>query len=39
VQSALETLRYRELITTARDHATAVPTHRVLRHWIARKSA
>ena len=38
VQTALETLRYRELISTARTHSTAVPTHRVLRHWISRKS-
>ena len=38
VQTALETLRHRELIITARTHATAVPTHRVLRHWISRKS-
>jgi DNA-binding MarR family transcriptional regulator len=38
VQTALETLRYRELIITERVHATAVPTHRVLRHWISRKS-
>lgn len=38
VQTAMETLRYRELIRTARAHATAVPTHRVLRHWISRKS-
>jgi len=34
VQTALETLRYRELVITARMHATAVPEHRVLRHWI-----
>ena len=33
VQSALENLRRRELIVTARDHATATPRHRVLRHW------
>jgi DNA-binding MarR family transcriptional regulator len=38
VQTALDTLRSRELILTARAHATAVPTHRVLRHWISRKS-
>ena len=38
VQTALETLRHRELVVTARAHATAVPTHRVLRHWISRKS-
>jgi DNA-binding MarR family transcriptional regulator len=28
VQTALDTLRYRELVVTARNHATAVPTHR-----------
>jgi DNA-binding MarR family transcriptional regulator len=38
VQTALDTLRSRELVITARTHATAVPTHRVLRHWISRKS-
>ena len=33
VQIALENLRRRELISTTSDHATAVPRHRVLRHW------
>jgi DNA-binding transcriptional MocR family regulator len=33
VQTALELLRRRELITSASEHATAVPEHRVLRHW------
>lgn len=33
VQAALELLRRRELIRTVRDHPTAVPKHRVLRHW------
>jgi DNA-binding MarR family transcriptional regulator len=33
VQSALKHLRRRELIVTKSDHATAVPRHRVLRHW------
>ena len=33
VQTALENLRRRELIVTTRDHTTAVPRHRVLRHW------
>jgi DNA-binding MarR family transcriptional regulator len=33
VQSALGNLRRRELIVTTRDHVTAVPRHRVLRHW------
>jgi DNA-binding MarR family transcriptional regulator len=33
VQTALDLLRRRELIKTESDHATAVPEHRVLRHW------
>jgi hypothetical protein len=33
VQTALEVLRRRELIKSTSDHATAVPEHRVLRHW------
>lgn len=33
VQTALELLRRRELIKTSSDHSTAVPEHRVLRHW------
>ena len=33
VQSALDHLRRRELIVTTRTHATAVPRHRLLRHW------
>ena len=33
VQTALEKLRRRELIETTSEHATAVPLHRVLRHW------
>lgn len=33
VQTALELLRRRELIASVSDHATAVPEHRVLRHW------
>jgi len=33
VQSALENLRRRELIVTTAAHATAIPRHRVLRHW------
>ena len=36
VQSALENLRRRELIVTTRNHATAIPRHRVLRHWRSR---
>jgi DNA-binding MarR family transcriptional regulator len=35
VQIALTTLRRRELIVSTRDHATATPRHRVLRHWRA----
>lgn len=35
VQTALETLRRRKLIVTARAHANAVPTHRVLRPWMS----
>ncbi len=38
VQSALENLRRRELIETTSAHATAVPRHRVLRHWRTRIS-
>ena len=33
VQTSLELLRRRELISTVSDHPTAVPEHRVLRHW------
>lgn len=33
VQTALERLRRRKLIETTSDHTTAVPKHRVLRHW------
>lgn len=33
VQAAMTRLRDRQLITTMRDHATATPRHRVLRHW------
>ena len=33
VQTSLELLRRRELIKTTSDHSTAVPEHRVLRHW------
>jgi hypothetical protein len=37
IQIALATLRRRELILTTREHATATPRHRVLRHWRARQ--
>lgn len=33
VQTALELLRRRELIKSESDHVTAMPRHRVLRHW------
>jgi hypothetical protein len=33
VQIALAHLRRRELIVTTREHPTATPRHRVLRHW------
>jgi hypothetical protein len=33
VQSAMLTLQYRQLVKTSRAHRTAVPAHRVLRHW------
>jgi DNA-binding MarR family transcriptional regulator len=36
VQSALLALHRRELVETSREHRTAVPSHRVLRHWRRR---
>jgi DNA-binding MarR family transcriptional regulator len=36
VQTALEKLRRRELVETTSKHATAVPQHRVRRHWRSR---
>jgi hypothetical protein len=33
VQVALQTLRRRELVHSTSAHATAMPRHRVLRHW------
>ena len=33
VQTALASLRRRELIVTTADSATSIPRHRVLRHW------
>ena len=35
VQTSLSTLRDRQLLATVRAHTTAVPKHRVLRHWIS----
>ena len=34
VQAALSHLQRRQLISTSRAHATAVPHHRVLRPWL-----
>ena len=36
IHTALEKLRRRQLVETASEHATAVPFHRVLRHWRGR---
>ncbi len=33
VQTAMVKLQLRQLMKTFRDHPTAVPSHRVLRHW------
>lgn len=33
IQTAVDLLRRRQLIKTTNDSATAVPRHRVLRHW------
>jgi len=33
VQTALELLRRRELVSSVSDHPTAAPEHRVLRPW------
>ena len=38
VQSALATLHFRQLVKTSRAHSTAVPAHRVLRHWRSNKA-
>jgi hypothetical protein len=38
VQSALLTLRRRELVKTEAAHATATPTHEVLRPWSRRRN-
>jgi DNA-binding MarR family transcriptional regulator len=38
VQTALAKLQLRELVKTWRDHATAVPAHRVLRHWHQKRT-
>ena len=36
VQTAVARLQLRQLIKTSRAHRTAVPSHRVLRHWRLR---
>jgi hypothetical protein len=38
VQTAVQVLRCRELVTTKKTNRTATPMHRVLRHWLARKA-
>ncbi len=38
VQSALATLQFRQLVKTSRAHRTAVPAHRVLRHWRSNRT-
>ena len=38
VQSALATLHFRQLVKTSRAHRTAVPAHRVLRHWRSNRN-
>jgi DNA-binding MarR family transcriptional regulator len=38
VETAMNTLRRRQLLTTDRKSRTARPEHRVLRHWNARRS-
>ena len=37
VQSAMAKLHYRQLVKTSRTHRTAVPVHRVLRHWRSKR--
>jgi hypothetical protein len=36
VQTALDVLRRRELLTTRKMSRTSTPEHRVLRHWVNR---
>jgi DNA-binding MarR family transcriptional regulator len=38
VQTAMNTLRRRELIESGRDHITATSRHQVLRPWMKRKT-
>jgi hypothetical protein len=37
VQTAIAKLQDRQLIKTSRSHRTAVPLHRVLRHWRSKR--
>jgi DNA-binding transcriptional MocR family regulator len=37
VQSAMLKLQARQLVKTSRAHPTAVPAHRVLRHWQSKR--
>ena len=38
VQSAIAALQLRQLVKTTRDHRTAVPAHRILRHWRSKRA-
>ena len=38
VQRALSMLHFRQLVKTSRAHRTAVPAHRVLRHWRSNRN-
>jgi hypothetical protein len=38
VQSAMLKLQSRQLVKTTHAHRTAVPTHRVLRHWRSKRA-
>jgi DNA-binding MarR family transcriptional regulator len=39
VQTAVHILRRRELVATRNKSRTATPSHRVLRHWVAKRGA
>jgi DNA-binding MarR family transcriptional regulator len=39
VQTVLHALRRRELVITKKASRTATPSHRVLRHWMAKRGA
>ena len=38
VQSAIVKLQSRQLVKTSHAHRTAVPAHRVLRHWRSKRA-